>query len=92
MRKDAAVRTSFAPSSFITDAARRIVSPLSQVSSTRRTRRPAGLSVGRDTSAGASPTRRRVSATEAKSTRRMAEITAPGMTPALAMPTTRSGS
>ena len=68
-----------------------MVLPVSQVSSTTRMRRPRMVGGGPDTSTGAAPSSRRVTAIEVNSHWRMEATTTPGMTPALAMPSTISG-
>jgi len=76
--------------------ARRIVSPVSQVSSTTRTRRSRIVGGAALRTAGVSRTdsvpNRRLTTIEWNSRPRIAAITAPGMTPAVAIPTTTSGS
>src|SRR5205807_2475180 len=69
-----------------------MVSPESHVSSTMRTRRPATIRGGPAMTTGRAPVSCRVMATDAKSRCRMLATTAPGITPALAMPITTSGS
>src|SRR2546430_469213 len=69
-----------------------MVSPVSHVSSTMRTRRPATMRGGPARTTGRAPVSCRVMATDAKSRCSMLATTAPGMTPALAIPITTSGS
>ena len=69
-----------------------MVSPLSHVSSTMRTCRPVTRAGGPAITTGRLPLSARVIAIDAKSHCRMLEMTAPGITPAFAMPSTRSGS
>src|SRR5213083_1716606 len=69
-----------------------MVAPVSQVSSTISTRRPVTRRVGPAMTTGRPPVSVRVMATEAKSRCRMLATTAPGMTPARAIPMTTSGS
>jgi hypothetical protein len=67
------------------------VLPVSQVSSTSRIRRPRIVAGGPETSTGAAPSSRRVTVMELNSLWRMDATTTPGMTPALATPSTISG-
>src|SRR5437762_14244372 len=69
-----------------------MVAPVSQVSSTISTRRPVTRRVGPAMTTGRPPVSVRVMAMEAKSRCRMLATTAPGITPARAMPITTSGS
>src|SRR5207249_709197 len=66
--------------------------PVSHVSSTINTRFPVTRRGGPASTTGRAPLSVRVMATEAKSRCRMLATTAPGMTPALAIPMTTSGS
>src|SRR5438552_3455572 len=68
------------------------VAPVSQGSSTISTRRPVTRRVGPAITTGRPPDSVRVMAMEAKSRCRMLATTAPGITPARAMPITTSGS
>src|SRR6266566_2441824 len=69
-----------------------MVSPVSQVSSTISTRLPVTMRGGPAITVGRAPLASRVIAIDAKSRCRMLATTAPGITPALAIPTTSSGS
>src|SRR5947207_3952411 len=69
-----------------------MVAPVSQVSSTISTRRPVTRRVGPAMTTGRPPVSVRVMAMEAKSRCRMLATTAPGITPARAIPITTSGS
>ena len=92
MRNDTAVFTAAGLSSRTAFRAIFIVSPVSHVSSTINTRFPVTRRGGPASTTGRAPLSVRVMATEAKSRCRMLATTAPGMTPALAMPMTTSGS
>src|SRR6184192_2372507 len=69
-----------------------MVAPVSQVSSTISTRRPTTMRGGPAITTGRPPLSVRVMAIDAKSRCRMVATTAPGMTPARAIPITTSGS
>src|SRR5881398_3020289 len=69
-----------------------MVAPVSHVSSTISTRRPTTMRGGPAITTGRPPLSVRVMAIDAKSRCRMVATTAPGMTPARAMPITTSGS
>src|SRR5438034_3507665 len=69
-----------------------MVSPVSHVSSTINTRFPVTRRGGPASTTGRAPLSVRVMATEAKSRCRILATTAPGMTPARAIPMTTSGS
>src|SRR2546425_5905372 len=69
-----------------------MVPRVSQVSSTINTRRPVTRRVGPAMTTGRPPVSVRVMAMEAKSRCRMLATTAPGITPARAIPITTSGS
>src|SRR2546430_8601615 len=69
-----------------------MVSPVSHVSSTMRTRRPATMRGGPARTTGRAPVSCGVMRTDAKSRCRILATTAPGITPALAIPITTSGS
>src|SRR6266581_4777677 len=69
-----------------------MVSPVSQVSSTISTRLPVTIRGGPAITVGRAPLASRVIAIDAKSRCRMLATTAPGITPALAIPMTTSGS
>src|SRR5205814_416857 len=69
-----------------------MVAPVSQVSSTISTRRPTTMRGGPAITTGRPPLSVRVMAIDAKSRCRMLATTAPGMTPARAIPITTSGS
>src|SRR6267154_4996857 len=69
-----------------------MVAPVSQVSSTVSTRRPVTSRVGPAMTTGRPPVSVRVMAMDAKSRWRMLATTAPGITPARAIPITTSGS
>src|SRR6059058_5934107 len=69
-----------------------MVAPVSQVSSTISTRRPSTMRGGPAITTGRPPVSSRVMAIDVKSRCRMVATTAPGMTPARAIPITTSGS
>src|SRR5213076_3356979 len=92
VRNETAVFTAAGLSSRTAFRASFMVSPESHVSSTMRTRRPATMRGGPAMTTGRAPVSCRVMATDAKSRCRMLATTAPGITPALAMPITTSGS
>src|SRR6266545_1764745 len=92
VRNDTAVFTAAGLSSRTAFRASFMVSPLSHVSSTIRTRLPVTMRGGPASTTGRAPVSVRVIATEAKSRCRMLATTAPGITPALAIPMTTSGS
>ncbi len=89
---ETAVLTSAGPMRRTAASASLSVSPVSQVSSTINTRRPLTLGGGAVTKVGLTPSRTRVTAMEAKSRCNIEATTAPGITPALAIPKTSSGS
>jgi hypothetical protein len=89
--KETAVRTSAGYSARTSLKASRMVLPVSQVSSTRSTRRPRMVAGGPETSTGGAPSARRVTVMELNSLWRIEATTTPGITPALATPSTISG-
>src|SRR5881396_2289670 len=92
VRNETAVFTAAGFSSRTALRASFMVAPVSQVSSTISTRRPVTRRVGPAMTTGRPPVSVRVMAMEAKSRCRMLATTAPGMTPARAIPITTSGS
>ncbi|PYP47163.1 MAG: hypothetical protein DMD50_05225 [Gemmatimonadetes bacterium] len=92
VRNETAVFTAEGLSSRTALRASFMVAPVSQVSSTISTRRPVTRRVGPAITTGRPPDSVRVMAMEAKSRCRMLATTAPGITPARAMPITTSGS
>src|SRR6266704_2453049 len=92
VRNETAVFTAAGLSSRTAARASFMVAPVSHVSSTLSTRRPVTMRGGPAITTGRAPASVRVMATDAKSRCRMLATTAPGITPALAMPITTSGS
>src|SRR6267378_2644657 len=92
VRNETAVFTAAGLSSRTALRASFMVAPVSQVSSTINTRRPVTNRVGPASTTGRPPASVRVIAMEAKSRCRMLATTAPGITPARAIPITTSGS
>src|SRR3977135_2493514 len=92
VRNETAVFTAAGLSSRTALRASFMVAPVSQVSSTINTRRPVTSRVGPASTTGRPPASVPVIATEAKSPCRMLATTAPGITPARAIPITTSGS
>jgi hypothetical protein len=88
---DTALRTSAGRSARTSLSASFIVLPVSQVSSTTNTFRPRMLGGGPVTSTGGAPASFRVTTIELKSHCMIDATTTPGITPALAMPSTISG-